>query len=127
MSVLQPRVVPGVLVFDDEMMVRDVATFTDAAPYLDCPGGGQALQALKGLRMAGGWSREVRSRLAGASSCTHLTELLNDFHLYPKLRGRVPDELLLLQLQRDIKFEITSSEQSSAAAIRLLSMSVVSR
>ena len=34
------------------------------------------MQSIKGLRMVSGWSREVRSRLAGARSCTHLMELL---------------------------------------------------
>jgi hypothetical protein len=64
------------LVFDEHMMVHDVQTFTDTAPFPECQGGGQALQALKGLRMTSGWSREVRSRLGGACSCTHLRELL---------------------------------------------------
>jgi hypothetical protein len=64
------------LVFDDDMLVRDVQTFTRAAPYPVCPEAGRALQSLKGLRMASGWSREVRSRLGGARSCTHLMELL---------------------------------------------------
>jgi hypothetical protein len=64
------------LVFDDRMVVRDVQTFTRAAPYPVCPEGGRALQSLKGLRMVSGWSREVRSRLGGARSCTHLMELL---------------------------------------------------
>jgi hypothetical protein len=64
------------LVFDDDMVVHDVQTFTDAAPYEACSAGGLALQELKGLRMTSGWSREVRSRLAGARSCTHLMELL---------------------------------------------------
>ncbi len=64
------------LVFDEDMVVRAVTTFTDSSPYGDCPQGGQALQSLLGLRIGGGWSGEVRKRLAGASSCTHLRELL---------------------------------------------------
>jgi len=64
------------LVFDDAMLVRAVETFTDAAPYAVCPDGGQALQALVGLRMVRGWSVEVRNRLSGARSCTHIMELL---------------------------------------------------
>lgn len=64
------------LVFDDEMQVRDVQTFSDAFPYTDCPDGGNALQSLKGLRMTSGWSKEVRDRLGGARSCAHLRELL---------------------------------------------------
>jgi hypothetical protein len=65
-----------VLVFDEELLVHEVRAFTDAAPYAECPEGGRALQALKGLRIASGWSREVSSRLRGAQSCTHLMEIL---------------------------------------------------
>ena len=64
------------LVFDDQMVVHDVQTFMEATPYLACHGGGHTLQSLKGLRIAGGWTKEVRSRLSGARSCTHLMELL---------------------------------------------------
>jgi hypothetical protein len=64
------------LVFDEAMVVRDVQTFTNAAPYDVCPEGGRALQSIKGLRITAGWSREVRARLSGARSCTHLMELL---------------------------------------------------
>jgi hypothetical protein len=86
------------LAFDDEMTVREVMTFTDAAPYLDCPGGGAALQALKGLRMTSGWSREVRNRIGSASSCTHLVELLiplatTAFQSLSALRRGRPDRL----------------------------------
>lgn len=64
------------LVFDLALCIHQVQTFTEAAPYPQCPEGGRALQSLVGLRMTSGWSKEVRSRLAGASSCTHLMELL---------------------------------------------------
>lgn len=64
------------LVFDDQMLVHGVQTFTDAAPYAECPAGGRALESLKGLRMTSGWSKAVRSRVGGARSCTHLMELL---------------------------------------------------
>jgi hypothetical protein len=64
------------IVFDEQMLVRDVQTFTEAAPYSICPEGGRALQSLKGLRMTSGWSKAVRERLSGARSCTHLMQLL---------------------------------------------------
>jgi hypothetical protein len=64
------------LVFDDDMVIRDVATRTRAAPYAVCPDGGKALQSLRGVRIGHGWSREVRSRLGGVLSCTHLVEML---------------------------------------------------
>jgi hypothetical protein len=64
------------LVIDLDMTVRDVAAFTASAPYDDCLAAGATLQVLKGLRIAGGWGSEVRRRLGGAQSCTHLMELL---------------------------------------------------
>jgi hypothetical protein len=64
------------LVFDEQMTVHGVETFMDSMPYLECRGGGQALQSLIGLRIGSGWSREVRNRLSGAQSCTHLMEIL---------------------------------------------------
>jgi hypothetical protein len=64
------------IIYDEQLRIHDVHTFTNAAPYLECPAGGLALQALKGLRMTSGWSKEVRSLLGGGRSCTHLKELL---------------------------------------------------
>jgi Protein of unknown function (DUF2889) len=64
------------LVFDEHMVVRDVQTFTYAAPYEACPAGGLVLQDLKGLRLASGWNKEVRDRISKSRSCTHLVELL---------------------------------------------------
>lgn len=64
------------LVFDEQLLVHDVETFTEAAPYGECPLGGRALRSLIGLRMTSGWNKELRNRLGGARSCTHLMELL---------------------------------------------------
>ena len=65
------------LVFDSDMVVLEVSTFTSSAPYDDCFSAGPTLQALKGLRIGAGWNSEVRKRLGGARSCTHLMELLS--------------------------------------------------
>jgi len=64
------------IVFDENLLVCDIETFTEAAPYAQCPEGGRPLQSLKGLHMTSGWGKEVRHRLKGAASCTHLMELL---------------------------------------------------
>ena len=86
------------LVFDDQLVVQDVQTFMDATPYLECRGGGEALQSLKGLRLSNGWSKEVRSRLSGARSCTHLMELLTPvataaFQSLSTIRKGQPDRI----------------------------------
>lgn len=64
------------LAYDTDMTVREVATFTDSAPYGDCFDAGRALQVLVGERMVSGWSAAVRRLLSGATTCTHLKELL---------------------------------------------------
>jgi hypothetical protein len=64
------------LVFDHDLIVREVTTFTDAAPYRPCPGGGAALQAIVGVRIGKGWTAELHQRLPRSETCTHLRELL---------------------------------------------------
>ena len=64
------------LVFDEDMLVHSVSAFTASAPFDDCFAAGKSLQTIKGLRIAGGWSSEVRRRLGGAQSCTHLIGIL---------------------------------------------------
>ena len=86
------------LVFDEDMVVHDVRTFTQSAPYAECAEGGRALQSLKGLRIASGWSREVRNRLGAGRSCTHLAELLIPlgtvaFQSVSELRMSRPEQL----------------------------------
>ncbi len=84
------------LVFDTNMMVHDVFVVVASAPYQDCLAGGQALQKLKGLRMASGWSKEVKRLLGGAQSCTHVMELLIPmataaFQSLTMVRQQLPD------------------------------------
>jgi len=64
------------LIFDADMIVRDVRTVMRAHPYDTCPGGGDSLRALIGLRIGAGWNGEVRKRLPSCDTCTHLKELL---------------------------------------------------
>jgi len=83
------------VVFDAHMQVHDVRTFTRSAPYDICPEGGRALQSLIGLRMTTGWNKEVRDRLGGSKSCTHLMELLGPlattaFQTTSALRRKLP-------------------------------------
>jgi hypothetical protein len=64
------------VVFDLDMIVLAVGTTIRAYPYRECPGGGESLQALVGLRIGAGWSGEVRKRLPPGDTCTHLREIL---------------------------------------------------
>lgn len=64
------------LVFDADMVVRAVRTFIRAYPYRPCPGGGESLQSLVGLKIGAGWNSEIRKRLPSCDTCTHMKELL---------------------------------------------------
>jgi hypothetical protein len=64
------------LTIDDQFEVRDAAAVTDAGPYADCRDAPPSLQRIVGVRIGGGWTREVKARLGGVQSCTHLMELL---------------------------------------------------
>jgi hypothetical protein len=64
------------LVFDIDMIIREVDTFMASHPYSSCPGGGDSLKALVGLRIGAGWNGRVRERLPNCDTCTHLKELL---------------------------------------------------
>jgi hypothetical protein len=64
------------LTVDEDLVVRDIASVSDATPYPTCRQGGANLSRMVGVRIAGGWTAEVKRRLGGAASCTHLMELL---------------------------------------------------
>jgi len=87
-----------VLAFDAQLRVHEVRTISDAYPYAECPEGGRALQSLVGLSMTRGWNSEVRQRLGGERSCTHLRELLGPmataaFQAMSVLRASQPEKL----------------------------------
>jgi hypothetical protein len=61
---------------DTDLVVHEVASSSDSTPYPICGEGGLNLQRIVGLRIAAGWSGEVKRRLGGKQACTHLMELL---------------------------------------------------
>lgn len=66
------------LVLDEDFTVVEVVATIDASPHDICQEATATLQSIKGLRIASGWSRAIRERLAGSKGCTHLTDLLSD-------------------------------------------------
>lgn len=61
---------------DTDLVVHAVASSSDTTPYPVCREGGNNLERIIGLRVAGGWSAEIKRRLGGNQACTHLMELL---------------------------------------------------
>ena len=64
------------LVVDDQFYVHDVIAVSDSTPHPYCREAAPTLKLMTGVRIAGGWTREVKKRLGGTASCTHLMEIL---------------------------------------------------
>jgi len=64
------------VVFDTDMVIRQMHASMHSYPYAQCPQGGDVLQAMVGARIGAGWSQEVRRRLPPGETCTHLREML---------------------------------------------------
>ncbi|MBN9489381.1 MAG: DUF2889 domain-containing protein [Alphaproteobacteria bacterium] len=64
------------LTLDHKFTIVDVEAVTDKSPYRICGGIAPDFKKLIGLRIGGGFHREVRARLGGVHGCTHIVELL---------------------------------------------------
>jgi hypothetical protein len=64
------------LTIDKTLRVHAVEAQIDASPFNGCDQISGAFQALVGLRLLPGFSRQVKELLGGVKGCTHLLELL---------------------------------------------------
>lgn len=64
------------LTLDHKFTIVDVEAVTDKSPYRMCGDITPDFKKLIGLRIGGGFHREVRARLGGIHGCTHIVELL---------------------------------------------------
>lgn len=64
------------LTVDEDLLIHDVEAGFESYPYRICPDIAPAFHVLKGLKIAPGWTRKVRSLLGKTKGCTHLVELL---------------------------------------------------
>ena len=64
------------LTLDHKFTIVDVEAVTDSSPYSICGEVAPDFRKLIGLRIGGGFHREVRARLGGVHGCTHIVELL---------------------------------------------------
>ncbi len=64
------------LTIDDRLNIKAAEAFTRNSPYEVCPSAAWAFRRLEGLRIKGGWMRDVKERYGRAQGCTHLLELL---------------------------------------------------
>ncbi|MGE4238861.1 DUF2889 domain-containing protein [Ramlibacter sp.] len=64
------------VLFDKDMVIRDIDSTMHVWPYVSCPGGGGTLKNFIGVTIGRGWNNEVRSRLPNADTCTHFKEMM---------------------------------------------------
>jgi hypothetical protein len=64
------------LTLDHKLTIVDAEAVTDKSPYPICGDVAPDFKKLVGLRIGGGFHREVRARLGGVHGCTHIVELL---------------------------------------------------
>jgi hypothetical protein len=61
---------------DDGLVIQQVESIIDDAPFPPCSGIAPVFASLTGLSLAAGFMREVRQRFAGVLGCTHMVELI---------------------------------------------------
>jgi hypothetical protein len=61
---------------DLDFLIHDVQAASDQTPFGICPRAADSMRDLIGLRIGGGWMKQVRERVGSDRSCTHLMDLL---------------------------------------------------
>lgn len=64
------------LTIDSSKIVRDIAVFTQVAPYPVCSTVSDTFRKLIGASLLKDWRRSVNEAVGGVDSCTHMRELL---------------------------------------------------
>ena len=64
------------LTVDDELIIRDAMSATDASPYMRCTEVTPNASRLVGLKISGGFKREMHARIGNAQGCTHIVALI---------------------------------------------------
>lgn len=61
---------------DEQMVIREIASSADHAPFAECQQGADPMQRMVGASMGPGWRQAIEKALGGVRGCTHLRELL---------------------------------------------------
>ena len=66
------------ITLDDAGVIQEATAVSKETPFAICPAAAESYERLKGLRIAAGWSRQLKERIGGTEGCTHLTTLLKE-------------------------------------------------
>ena len=61
---------------DDSLIIQDIATSMDSAPFGECQQAADPMKKLIGVTLGAGWRKAIEGALGGVAGCTHLRELL---------------------------------------------------
>src|SRR5260370_10187867 len=95
------------LTIDEELTIVEAVSCTDGAPYPSCRDVTPHTQRLVGLKIAGGFKREMRARIGHTECCTHIVALMEEMAgvaiqtLAGRRRGPGPREQLSTCTARD--------------------------
>lgn len=64
------------LTIDLDFLIHEVRSSSDQTPFGICPQATAEMEKLVGLKIGGGWMRQVRERIGFNAGCTHLIDLL---------------------------------------------------
>ena len=64
------------LTVDNDLVVHEAEATTESAPFNICPVIPDGVKALKGLKIASGWTRNVQKAIGGLKGCTHINQLI---------------------------------------------------
>ena len=64
------------LTVDDNLVIQSAEATTEASPFNICPAITSGVAALKGERIAPGWSKAVHRNIGGIKGCTHINQML---------------------------------------------------
>ncbi len=64
------------LTIDDDLLIHDIIVSMDKYPYEKCPCAQKLFEKVKGMKIGGGFSKELRRRIPIKLSCSHLNSLL---------------------------------------------------
>ena len=65
------------LIIDEELTILAAESATDGAPYPTCREITPHTQRLVGLRIVGGFKREMRARIGATEGCTHIVAIVD--------------------------------------------------
>ncbi|MFO1427028.1 MAG: DUF2889 domain-containing protein [Steroidobacteraceae bacterium] len=65
------------IAFDEQLVIREIHESTDSAPFPICRAIAPNLQRLVGVRIAGGFKKEMRARVGRTDGCTHVVTLID--------------------------------------------------